>query len=150
MFMHCLLKNSVIGIMVFFRVCVVINIRCRPSLCAGLKVSWLQSAYILQSSQVVSSINPVEFVSITLCTRSCWCEVRSPRWMEGLPHIYWVRWLQDMQSDLRHHPFFIFLFPAPSWECRKVGQEERKDSKLLGRDNTEHCYAYRREEGTSR
>lgn len=29
--------------------------------------SWLQSAYILQSSEVVSSISPVEFVSITPC-----------------------------------------------------------------------------------
>lgn len=41
---------------------------CRPSLCAWTIVRWwLQSSSILQSAEVVSSINQVEFVSVTLC-----------------------------------------------------------------------------------
>lgn len=70
----------------------------------------------------------------TVCTRSCWCELRSPVWMEGLHQICWVRWPEDMQSDLSHCPFF--LFSSPSWECRKFGLEERKDWKLLDVDYT--------------
>lgn len=91
----------------------------------------------------------------TVCTRSCWCELRSPMWMEGLPHICWVRWPEDMQSDLSHYLFFFFLllfssFSSPSWECRKVGLEERKDWKLLDMDYTECCCTSWREEGISR
>lgn len=47
------------------------NERRRTSLLVWTVVrSRLQSAYILQSSEVVSSINPGEFVSVTLCVHA--------------------------------------------------------------------------------
>lgn len=86
----------------------------------------------------------------TVCIRSCWCELRSPMWMEGLPHICWVRWPEDVECDLSHCPLFFFssFLPLPV-SGRKVGLEERKDWKLLNVDYTECCGAYWREKSTS-
>lgn len=47
--------------------------------------------------------------------------------------------------------FFIALFfSSTSWECRKVGLDERKEWKLLDVDYTECCSACWRQEGISR
>lgn len=114
--------------------------------------SWLQSAYILQSSEVVSSISPVEFVSITLCVYAhvgaSWdhpCEWRGSLTFVGSgdQRTWSVTWVTVLL-------FFLFssFFPLPV-SGRKVGLEERKDWKLLNVDYTECCGAYWREKSTS-
>lgn len=118
----------------------------------GLDCSKITLPVCLQSSEVVSSINPVEFVSITLCVHAhvgvSWdhkCEQRGSLGFAGSSdqRAHRVTWVTVL-SLFSHSSFF-------SWQCRKTEEEEWKVWKFLDLDDTECCCsAHWREEGNSR